>query len=50
MGPASGLDHRPPLAHDPGFLDRSDQTGPTIDVIEVRRMLTAFIEKRTADG
>jgi four helix bundle protein len=49
-GSASELEYHLLLAHDLGFLNESDHADATGTVIEVKRMLTSFIQKLTADG
>ena len=50
MGSASELEYHLLLAHDLGLLKTSDYEQVTSEVIEVKRMLTSFIQKLRADG
>jgi hypothetical protein len=38
------------LARDSGYLDEKDYLCLAVDVTEVKRMLTSFIQKLTAEG
>ncbi len=49
-GSASELEYHLLLAHDLGFLKEVDHADATSSVVEVKRMLTSFIQKLTADG
>lgn len=49
MGSASELEYHLLLARDIGFLNHSDYERLGGEVIEVKRMLSAFIQKLTAD-
>jgi four helix bundle protein len=49
-GSASELEYHILLAHDLGFLATADHDGLTASVIEVKRMLTSFLKKLTADS
>jgi len=49
MGSASELEYQLILSHDLEYIDRSDYDRLTNDVTEVKRMLTAFIQKLNAD-
>lgn len=49
-GSASELDYHLLLAHDLHFLTDADHQRLTNDVAEVKRMLTGFIQKLTADS
>lgn len=49
MGSASELEYHLLLAFDLGFLEASGHQALTSDVTEVKRMLTAFIQKLKAD-
>lgn len=49
MGSASELEYHLLLAHDLEFLNQPDYARLTQEVIEVKRMLTAFIQKLRAD-
>ena len=50
MGSASELEYHLLLAFDLGFLEASGHQALAADVTEVKRMLTAFIQKLKADG
>ena len=50
MGSASELEYHLLLARDLGYLDNSKFEQLTQDVIEVKRMLTSFIQKLKAEG
>ena len=50
MGSASELEYHLLLAHDLNLLGASEYGRLSSDVIEVKRMLTMFIQKLTADG
>ncbi|MCA1716112.1 MAG: four helix bundle protein [Actinobacteria bacterium] len=50
MGSASELEYHLLLAHDLNLLDTSDYESLTKEVTEIKRMLTSFIQKLTADG
>ena len=50
MGSASELEYHLLLAHDLNLLDTSDYEPLTKYVTEIKRMLTSFIQKLTADG
>ena len=50
MGSASELEYHLLLARDLGLLDEPLSTRLSGDVVEVKRMLTAFIQRLTADG
>jgi four helix bundle protein len=49
MGSASELEDQTLLAHDLGYINDPDYERLIADVTEVKRMLTAFIKKLTAD-
>jgi four helix bundle protein len=50
MGSASELEYHLLLAHDLGYLKDADHTELDRRVAEVKRMLTAFTQKLTADS
>ena len=50
MGSASELEYHLLLVHDLGLLKTPDYEQLTGEVIEVKRMLTSFIQKLKADG
>ena len=50
MGSASEVEYQLLLARDVGFLAEADYVRLNASVIEVKRMLTAFILKLTADS
>jgi len=50
VGSASEVEYRLLLARDVGFLAEADYVRLNASVIEVKRMLTAFILKLTADS
>lgn len=50
LGSASELEYHFLLAHDLGFLDSESYVHLDSEVTEVKRMLTAFIQKLKADG
>ena len=50
MGSASELEYHLLLAHDLGLLDAPDHERLAKEVIEVKRMLTSFIQKLTDDS
>ncbi len=50
MGSASELEYHLLLAHDLNLLDDADYERLTREVIEVKRMLTSFVQKLTADS
>lgn len=50
MGSASELEYHLLLAYDLGFLKTTDHKQLNNEVIEVKRMLTSFIQKLKADG
>lgn len=50
MGSASELEYHLLLARDLEYLGHSDYEGLTEDVIEVKRMLTSFLQKLKADS
>ena len=50
MGSASELEYHLLLAHDLNFLTSSDYNHLNNGVTEVKRMLTAFIQKLTVDS
>ena len=49
-GSASELEYHLLLARDLRFLQPSDHEKLSVDVIEIKRMLTALIQKLTAEG
>ena len=49
MGSASELEYQVLLAHDLRFLKEADYSQCTSQVQEVKRMLSAFLKKLTAD-
>ena len=49
MGSASELEYQILLAHDLRFLKEADYSPCTSQVQEVKRMLSAFLKKLTAD-
>jgi four helix bundle protein len=50
LGSASELEYHLLLAHDLKFLDRSEYENISREVVEVKRMLTSFIQKLKADS
>jgi four helix bundle protein len=50
MGSASELEYHLLLAHDPNLLNALDHERLTKEVTEIKRMLTSFVQKLTADG
>ena len=50
MGSASELEYHLLLAHDLNFLSTSDYTPLTHDVVEIKKMLTSYVQKLIADG
>jgi four helix bundle protein len=49
MGSASELEYHLLLAHDLGFLNKATFEQLTCEVIDIKRMLTSFIQKLTPD-
>ena len=50
MGSASELEYHLLLAHDLKLLDTADHERLTKEVTELKRMLTSFVQKLTADS
>lgn len=50
MGSASELEYHLLFGHDLRFLEHSDYARLSSEVVEVKRMLSAFIRKLRADG
>jgi four helix bundle protein len=50
MGSASELEYQLLLARDLNYLEASDYERLVSEVVEVKRMLTSFIQKLTADS
>ncbi len=50
MGSASELEYELLLAHDLGFVGHSDYAVLSQAIEEIKRMLTAFFRKLTAEG
>ena len=49
MGSASELEYHLLLSHDLGYLEKEDCNRLSMNVIEIKRMLTSFIQKLKAD-
>ena len=49
IGSSSELEYQIILAHDLGYIDKASYSADTLQVIEIRRMLYAFIQRLKSD-